>query len=71
MKKISILVTIVLITFNAIGQYDSAMRYRMVTPSFYVAMDTFISRADTVDTSGESERYTLVRFKNFMGNKVK
>ena len=51
--------------------YDSATRYR-ISPSFNVAMDTLINRAaaDPGDTGEDNESAALMRYKNFMGNRI-
>lgn len=52
--------------------YDSALRYRLVSPSFYQAMDHFIQQAatDLVDTSEENVVNVLERRKLWMSSRI-
>lgn len=56
---------------SSIGQlYDSAIRYRMTTPTYFEAMDSFISQAaaNPADTGAENNSTVLERDRLYMGS---
>jgi hypothetical protein len=52
--------------------YDSALRYRLSTPTFEVAADTLIARAmaDPTDTTEGGPANSLKKWKHFMGSRI-
>jgi hypothetical protein len=52
--------------------YDSALRYRLVSPTYYEAMDHFIQQAatDLIDTSEEKVIDVLERRKLWMSGRI-
>ncbi len=73
--KNRIVLCLLLAAFNIASaqSFDSALRYRMLAPSFSVAADTLIARAaaaSPTDTSEASKVNSLAKFTTFMRNRI-
>ena len=72
MKSVVFLSLLMALSFCAYAQYDSAIRYRMSSPTYYQAMDTLILRAATnpADTTEGGQANQLARAKYFYGSRI-
>jgi hypothetical protein len=74
MKRKLLLCLLLACACTTYAQYDSAIRYRMASPTFYVAADALLPRAvaaNPADTTEGGPANELVRYQNFMGNHIR
>ncbi len=73
MKNTLLLCMLLACSQIAPGQYEAAIHYRAISPTFSIAVDTLIQRAKAAnpsDTSEGGDVNALTRWKDFMGNRI-